>query len=185
MRDSGPGMSWETSTRQSQKVCSMLFPRCIHRRLCVLPHEFQTTRPYRRVSLDTFQIDPHTAHLILISKPSSPGRSQSKTDSRKTKALRAGRQKKEKSARTEYLSGSGKLSSRLYRRARRARTIGGAMGPHPPSTLLHSCVADGVIHPRASSDPFLKGEVLYVATDNIPQPIQTFCHHLRRVLFLL
>ena len=43
--------------------------------------------------------------------------------------------------------------------------------PHLPNSLPYSCNADGVIHPRAGGDPFLKGEVLFVATDNIPQPI--------------
>jgi hypothetical protein len=43
--------------------------------------------------------------------------------------------------------------------------------PHLPSSSLYSCGADGIIHPRASGDPFLKGEVLFVPTDSIPQPI--------------
>jgi len=30
---------------------------------------------------------------------------------------------------------------------------------------------DGVIQPRVGSKPFLEGEVLFVATVNIPQPI--------------
>lgn len=42
--------------------------------------------------------------------------------------------------------------------------------PHLPSSLLHSCVK-GVIRPRVGGDPFLEGEVLFVAMDNIPQPI--------------
>lgn len=43
--------------------------------------------------------------------------------------------------------------------------------PHLPSSSLDSCGADGIIHPRASGDPFLKGEVLFVATGNIPQHV--------------
>jgi hypothetical protein len=160
---------------QDKEVCSMLFPRCIHRRLCVLLHEFHTTRPYLRKSLDAFQIDPITAHVIMSPKPSPPGRPQFKTDSRKTKTLRAGKQRKKKSDRTECFPDSGKLSSRLwlsYGRVRRPRTVGGAgvMRPHQRSSLLVSCGADGgVIRPRASGGPFLEGELLFVAADNIPQ----------------
>ena len=38
------------------------------------------------------------------------------------------------------------------------------------NTPLLPC-ADGVIRPRASGDPFLEGEVLFVAMGNVPQPI--------------
>jgi hypothetical protein len=113
----------------------MLFPRCIHRRLCcVLLHEFHTTRPYLRESLDAFQINPTTAHVIIASKPPSQGRSQSKSDSRKSKTLRAGKQRKEKSDRMEHSSDSDMLSSRLRlhnKRVRCPRTVGRAeiIGP--------------------------------------------------------
>jgi hypothetical protein len=119
----------------------MLFPRCVHRQLrCVLLHEFHTTRPYLRESLDVLQIDPITAHAIIGSKPSSPGRSQSKSDSGKTKTLRAGKQKKAKSDRMECSPDSDTLSSRLRlysRRVRRPRTVGGAevIGPRPARVL--------------------------------------------------
>jgi len=43
--------------------------------------------------------------------------------------------------------------------------------PHLPNSLPYSCVVDGVIHPRVGGDPFLEGEVLCLAADNIPQPI--------------
>ena len=117
----------------------MLFPRCFHRRLCrVLYHEFHTTCHYLRESLDVPQIDPITARAIIYPKPSSPwsspGCSQSKSNRRKTKAHREGKQRKEKSDRTEYVSDSDKLSSRLWlynRRVRYPRTVGGAevIGP--------------------------------------------------------
>jgi hypothetical protein len=87
---SGPGASLLGSSGKASKVCSMLFPRCIHRRLCrVLFHEFHTTRPHLREFLNTLQIDPITARVIADPKPSSPGRSRSKRDSRKTKTLDA------------------------------------------------------------------------------------------------
>lgn len=116
----------------------MLFPRCVHRRLCCVQlHEFHTTRPYLRESLDCFQIDPFTSHAIIGSKPSLPGRSQS---SRKTKTLRAGKQRKEKSHREELLSDSDKLSSRLRLhngRVRSPRTVGRAevLGPRLATEL--------------------------------------------------
>lgn len=90
----------------AQQVCSsMLFPRCIHRRLCcVLLHGFHTTRPYLWESPAVFQINPITARAIIASKPSSPGRSQSP---------KAEKQSKEISERTECFSDSDKLSSRL------------------------------------------------------------------------
>jgi hypothetical protein len=122
----------------------MLFPRWIHRRLCcVLFHEFHTTRPYLRSSLDAFQIDPITAHVIINSKPSSPWRSRSKSDSRKTKTLRAGKQSKEKSDRMEFISDSDKFSSRLWlynRRVRYLRAVGGAkvIGPRLANGRLSS-----------------------------------------------
>lgn len=47
----------------------------------------------------------------------------------------------------------------------------GGNTPLLPSSLPYSCGVDGVIHPRTGGDPFLEGEVLFVATDNIPQPI--------------
>jgi hypothetical protein len=236
---SGPGASLPGSSGKASKVCSsMLFPRCFHRRLCrVLFHEFHTTRPYLRESLDAFQIDLITARAIIdpTRKPSSPGLSQSKSNGRKPKTLRAGKQSKEKSDRTECLSDSVNLSSRLRlydRRVRYPRTVGGAnvigphlarlllngrlssprpptereahLGasenaggsscpfhslffiyfpaqsspsdyrentPHLPSSLPYSCGVDGVIRPRAGGDPFLEGEVLFVAMGNIPQPI--------------
>jgi hypothetical protein len=110
------------------KVCSsMLFPRWIHRRLCcVLLHEFHTTRPYLRSYLEVFQINPITAHVIINSKPSSPRRSRSKSDSRKTKTLRAGKQSKENLDRVECISDSDKLPSRLWLYERRVRAVGGA-----------------------------------------------------------
>jgi len=134
--------SWETETpAKLAKVCSMLFPRCIHRRLCcVLLHEFHTTRPYLRESLDCFQIDPFTSHAIISSKPSLPGRSQSKSDSRKTKTFRGGKQRKEKSHREELLFDSDKVSSRLRLhngRVRSPRTVGRAevLGPRLATEL--------------------------------------------------
>jgi hypothetical protein len=115
----------------------MLFLRCFHRRLCrVLFHEFHTTRPCLRESLDTFQIDPNTARAIFDLKLSSPGRSRSKSNSRKTKTLRAGKQSKEKSDRTECFSDSDMLSSRLRlynRRVRCSRTVGRQSSPSAPT----------------------------------------------------
>ena len=130
-------MTLEREVRAANKVCSMLFPRCIHRRLCchsVPLHEFHTTRPYLRESLDTFQIDPFKAHVIVGSKPVSPGRSQSKSDSRKIKTLRGRKQSKEGSNGMEHFFESDKFLSRLRhfnRRDRYPRTVGGAefIGP--------------------------------------------------------
>ena len=42
---------------------------------------------------------------------------------------------------------------------------------HLPNSLLESCGADGIIYPRASSDPLLEGEVFSVTMGNIPQHI--------------
>lgn len=112
----------------------MLFPRCIHRRLrCILLHEFHTTHRYLRESLGAFQIDI-TAHAIIDSRPSSPRRSQSNSDSRENKTLRAGKRRKEKSDRMEYLFDSDALSSRLQLRNRRV------LGPHK-ATLLKERLA--------------------------------------------
>ena len=107
----------------------MLFPPCFHRRLCrMLSHEFHTTHPYLRESLDLFQIDPITARVIIDPKPSSPGHLRSESNDRKPEMLRAGNQSKEKSDRIECSSDSVKLSRlRLYnRRVRHPRTVGGA-----------------------------------------------------------
>ena len=138
---SGPGASLLGNSVKASKVCTMLFPRCIHRRLrCVLLHEFHTTRPYLRESLDVFQIDPITAHAIILSKPLSPGRSQSKSDCKNTKTLRAGKHRKENSDRIERYSESKTFSSRLRlsnRRVRYSRTVGGTevIGPRPARVL--------------------------------------------------
>jgi hypothetical protein len=113
----------------------MLFPRCVHRRFCrVLFHEFHTTRPYLRESLDAFQIDPITARIIIV----PTGHSRSKSNNRKIKTLSAGKQSKEKSDRTECFSNSETLSSRLQlynRRIRCLRTVGGGevFGPRRTS----------------------------------------------------
>jgi hypothetical protein len=98
-----------------------------------------------RESLDVFKIDPITARAIIYPKPSSPlaGRSQSKSNRRKTKALRAGKQSKEKSDKTECFSDSDRLSSRLRfynSRVRYPRTVGGAqvIGPRVLNGRLSS-----------------------------------------------
>ena len=122
----------------------MLFPRCIRRRLCcALLHEFHTTRPYLHESLVTFQIDPITAHAVIIPKPSSR-HSQSKSHSQKTKTPRTGKQSKEKSDRMGCFSDSDTLSSRLQRhkRFRDTRTIAEA-------ELTGPCLA-GVLSKRLS-----------------------------------
>lgn len=109
----------------------MLFSRCTHRRFRrVLLHEFHTTRPYLRETLDLFQIDPFTAHATIGPKPSwLVGRSPSKSDSGKAKTLRAGKQSKAKSHRVGFPADLDKLSSRLrvYNgRVQPPRTVGGA-----------------------------------------------------------
>lgn len=130
---------WGGEVRAANKVCSMLFPRCIHRRLCchsVPLHEFHTTRPYLRESPDAFQIDPFNAHAIVVSsKPASPGRSQSKSDSRKIKTFRERKQRKEGSDGMEHFFEADKFLSRVRlcnRRDRCPRTVGGteATGVH-------------------------------------------------------
>lgn len=74
---------------KASKVCFMLFPRCIHRRLCcVLLHEFHTTRPYLGISTNPIQTDPFATHVIIDPKPSPPRRLPSKRDSRKTRKKR-------------------------------------------------------------------------------------------------
>jgi hypothetical protein len=112
----------------------MLFPRCIHRRLCcVLLHEFHTTRPYLRGSLKLFQMDPFTAREIIES------RSRSKSDSQKTKAPRTGKQREEKSDRIRGFSDSDNLSLRMRRRNRRfrrPRTVGGADVKGPSFSMV-------------------------------------------------
>lgn len=114
----------------------MLFPRCIYRRLCrVLLHEFHTTRPYLHESLAAFQIDPITAHAVIIPKQSSR-HSQSKSYDQKKKTLKAGKQSKERSDRMRCFSDLDRLSSRLQLRDKRrhTRTTGGAK-PTGPGVL--------------------------------------------------
>ena len=154
---SGPRASGNSGKGSNSKVCcSMLFPRCIHRRLCyALLNEFHTTRPYLRQSLDSFQIDPITAHVIIGSKPSSSGRLQSKSDGRKTKKHRPGKQRKEKSDRTGCLPDSDKLSSRSRHYNRRVwcpRTVG-------ESELVDARVATVVNGRLPSPSPTTEHEV--------------------------
>ena len=66
---------------------------------------------------------------------------------------------------------------------------------HIHSPLLYPPCAGGIIQPRVSSVPFLKGKILFVATASVPQncldvlppspqsPIATLAHGLERVLF--
>lgn len=42
---------------------------------------------------------------------------------------------------------------------------------HLFSSLLSSGRTDGVFRPRVGDDPFLKGELVVVATANVPQPV--------------
>src|SRR5216684_1599355 len=103
----------------------MFFPRCTRHRLrLMLPHGLRTTHQHLRESAGTFKIDPITAHAIIDSKPS---RSQSKSDSRKTKTRRAEKQNKERSDR---FSDTDMLSSRLrlHNSVQCPRKVGGAVG---------------------------------------------------------
>jgi hypothetical protein len=125
----------------------MLLPRCTHRQLrYILPRKFH----------GSLQAESNTAKPKIHA---SPLRSQLKSKGQKSKKLRAG---KRKAFAEERFS---KLSSSL-----RILNGDGGNAPHFPSSLLYSRRVDGVIQPRASSDPFLKGEkYIYFAVD-VSQP---------------
>jgi hypothetical protein len=125
----------------------MLLPRCTHRQLrYILPRKFHGSP----------QAESNTAKSKIHA---SPLPSQLKSKARKSKKLRAGKRKAFAEDRFPKLP-----SSLLFLHGDGGNT------PHFPSSLLYSRRVDGVIQPRASSDPFLEGEkYIYFAMD-VSQP---------------